>query len=124
MIPLRALACLLVILPLAGCSKKHPAADVERGRKALQAALESWKNNEPADGLKSLSDPVEYTDELRLTHKLVDFTIDKANATDPEVIRYPVALKLQDRKGKSEERQVVYMVALKTPIVIARDPYE
>jgi hypothetical protein len=40
------------------------------------------------------------------------------------VIRYRVSLKLQDRKGKLEEREIVFMVAMKSPIVIARDPYE
>jgi len=110
---------------VAGCSqKKHSTADVERGQKALSAALDSWKNNEPADRLKTLADPVEYTDELRLSHRLVDYTVGKPDPADPEVIRYPVTLKLQDRKGKAVSRDVVFMVAMKSPIVIARDPYE
>jgi len=110
---------------VAGCSqKKHSTADVERGQKALSAALDSWKNNEPADRLKTLADPVEYTDELRLSHQLVDYTVVKPDPADPEVIRYPVTLKLQDRKGKAVSRDVVFMVAMKSPIVIARDPYE
>lgn len=110
---------------VAGCSqKKHSTADVERGQKALSAALDSWKNNEPADRLKTLADPVEYTDELRLSHQLVDYTVGKPDPADPEVIRYPVTLKLQDRKGKAVSRDVVFMVAMKSPIVIARDPYE
>lgn len=110
---------------VAGCSqKKHSTADVERGQTALTAALDSWKNNEPADRLKTLADPVEYTDELRLTHRLVDYTVGKPDPADPEVIRYPVTLKLQDRKGKAVDRDVVFMVAMKSPIVIARDPYE
>ena len=39
-------------------------------------------------------------------------------------VRYATTLKLQDRKGKVEERAVVFMVALKSPLVVARDPYE
>ena len=118
------------ILPIAlvalaaGCSKPHSRADVERGRTALAAALDSWKNGEPAAKLKALADPVEFTDELTRTHKLVEYTLGQPDATDPDVIRYATTLKLQDRKGKVEERPIVFMVALKTPIVIARDPYE
>jgi hypothetical protein len=119
----RTMVVLLAALA-AGCSKKHSQADVERGQKALAAALESWKNNEPPDRLKSLPEPVEYKDELRLTHRLLDYTVGKSDPTDPEVIRYKVSLRLQDRKGKTVEQEMVFMVAMKSPIVIARDPYE
>ena len=119
----RPLVVALVVLA-AGCGKKYSKADVERGRTALAAALDNWKSGEPAARLKALPDPVDYTDELRSTHKLVDYTVDKPDATDPEVIRYPVTLTLKDRKGKTESRRIVFMVALKSPIVIARDPYE
>ena len=108
----------------AGCSQKHSSADAERGEKALTAALDSWKNNQPPARLKSLPDPVEYTDELQLSHRLLDYTVGHSDRTDPEVIRYPVTLTLQDRKGKPVDRAVVFIVALKSPIVIARDPYE
>lgn len=118
------LTFLFILVILAGCTPPHSSADVGRGQKALIAALDSWKANEPPEKLKSLSEPVEYTDELRTTHKLLDYTIGKSDPKDPEVIRYTVALKLQDRKGKQEDRTIVYMVALKSPIVIARDPYE
>lgn len=116
---------LFLVVPLVGCDgSKHSKADIERGRQALTAAMDSWKNGEPPDRLRSLPDPVEYTDELRSTHKLTDYTLGQPNATDPGVLRYPVALKLQDRKGKAQDRDVVFEVKLGTPILIARDPYE
>src|SRR5262245_49542800 len=102
---------LLFVLPALGCGgQKHSEADVERGEKALAAALDAWKNNEPPDRLRALPDPVEYTDELRQTHKLLDYTVGKPNPTDPAVIRYPVKLRLQDRKGKAGDRDVVFEV--------------
>jgi hypothetical protein len=119
----RLIPVLLVALAT-GCNAKHSKADVERGRTALAAALDSWKAGEPPDRLKALPDPVEFTDEIRRTHKLVEYTLGQPDAKDPEVIRYATTLKLQDRKGKIEERPVVFMVALKSPIVVARDPYE
>ena len=39
------------------------------------------------------------------------------------MIRYTVTLKLRDKKGKTSEREVVYAVALRSPVVVARDPY-
>ena len=119
----RLLPLALVALAL-GCSSQHSKADVERGRSALAAALDSWKNGEPADKLKALPDPIDFSDELTRTHALVEYTLGPPDAKDPDVIRYGTTLKLRDRKGKVEERPVVFMVALKTPIVIARDPYE
>jgi hypothetical protein len=115
---------LLVAILIVGCSEKHSSADVGRGQKALIAALDSWKANEPVEKLKSAPDPIEFTDEIRATHQLIEYTVGTSDAKDPEVVRYRVSLKLKDRKGKQEDREIVFMVALKTPIVIARDPYE
>jgi hypothetical protein len=119
----RALIPAVALLLGVGCSSGRPAAEVERGRQAVVAALDGWKANEPPAQLKALSDPVEFTDEQRTTHALVDYTLGKVDASDKEVIRYAVTLTLRDRKGKVTEREVVYAVALKTPVVVARDPY-
>jgi hypothetical protein len=119
----RSLAVGLIVLA-AGCGQKRSKADVERGRAALTAALDGWKAGEPADRLKARPEPVEFTDELRRTHALVEYTLGPPDPTDPEVVRYPASLKLRDRKGKESDRRVVFMVALRSPIVIARDPYE
>jgi hypothetical protein len=120
----RLLALLVLALTLGCGGAKHSKADLERGQKALTAALDAWKNNEPPDRLKSLPDPVEYTDELCRSHKLLDYSVGRPNATDPAVIRYPVTLKLQDKKGKAQDRDVVFEVKLASPILVARDPYE
>ena len=113
----------LIVLPALGCGSGRPAADVERGRKALVSALDSWKANEPPAKLKSLPDPVDFPEELRATHTLTDYTLGAVETSDPEFIRYRVTLKLKDRKGKASEREVVYAVALKNPIAVSRDPY-
>jgi hypothetical protein len=73
--------------------------------------------------LKSLPEPVDFTEELRTTHTLTDYALGKVDASDKDVIRYTVTLKLKDKKGKASEREVVYSVALKNPIVVSRDPY-
>jgi hypothetical protein len=107
-----------------GCnSQAHSKTEVERGKAALTSVLESWKNAEPPEKLKSLAEPVEFADELRGTNQLVEYTIGTADAKDPQTIRYRVTMKLKDRKGVTKDREAVFMVSLKTPIVIARDPY-
>lgn len=118
--------CRLLILSLIftiGCGPSRPQAEIDRGLQAVTLALDNWKNNESAEKLKELPDPIAFTEELRRTHKLFDYTFADIDTSDPQVIRYRVTLKLADRKGKTTEREVVYAVDLQTPITIGRDPY-
>jgi hypothetical protein len=39
------------------------------------------------------------------------------------VMRFTVKLITQDRRGKREERQATFAVALKSPIAVGRDPF-
>jgi hypothetical protein len=118
------LAALLVLLLVApGCGSRRPEAEVERGRRAVAAALDNWKANEPVAKLKSLADPVDFAEELRATHSLAEYALGKVDESDRDVIRYAVTLKLKDKKGKASDREVVYAVALKSPVVVSRDPY-
>jgi hypothetical protein len=115
----------LALLPLVvvGCGTSRPPADIDRGRAAVVAALDNWKANEPAAKLKTLADPLDFTEELRATHTLTGYEIVKHDATDPEVVRFTVKLRLKDRRGKESEREAVYSVGLKSPVAVARDPY-
>jgi hypothetical protein len=65
-----------------------------------------------------------YADRVRppTTASLAGYTLGKVDDSDKEVIRYAVTLKLKERKGKVADRQVAYAVALKTPVVVSRDP--
>ena len=113
---------LIALVAAAGCSRKS-TPEVEAARTALQAALDSWKQAEPADRLKTRPTPIEFADDdRRQGWKLEDFRLGDAKP-DGDQIRCTVALKLLDKRGKRIEKDVVYMVALKSPVVIARDPY-
>ena len=121
---LRIAALIVLAVVVAGCGGwSRPQADLDRGQKAVAAALDNWKAGEPTANLKSLPDPVEFSEELRTSHKLVEYSILKTDGTDPDVVRYTVTLKLKDKRGKSSEREAVYSVALKSPVIVARDPY-
>jgi hypothetical protein len=121
----RRAAILALVVFASGCGSgdRWAAADVERGRTALAAALDAWKANEPAAKLKTLADPVEFAEELRGTHTLTGYSISEPQAGDPVVIRYPVTLQLKDRKGKATTREAVYAVVPKSPVVVSRDPF-
>jgi hypothetical protein len=118
---LAVLCAALLLMP--GCGPRRPEADIDRGRKAVAAGLDAWQANDPPSKLKALPDPVEFAEELRATHALTGYELGKVDAADPEVIRYTVTLHLKDRKGKQSDREVVYAVALKSPVVVSRDPY-
>ena len=74
-----------------------------RKSKATQGVLESYIKN-----LRAVMGEIEAS---------------KADDSDKQVIRYPATLTLKDKKGKESRREVVFEVALKNPVVVARDPY-
>lgn len=121
---MRFLPLLVVLSFVPGCGGPGRAPDeIERARQAVVASLDSWKAHEPHDKLKARPDPVDFAEELRGTHALTDYTLGKVDASDKDVVRVTVMLKLKDKKGKSSEREAVYAVALKSPIAVSRDPY-
>jgi hypothetical protein len=120
---IRILLPVTVLASVLGCASTRPESEVNRGREAVVAALDGWKGNRPAESLKARPEPVDFTEELRKNYTLVEYTLGNVDSSDKDVIRYAVTLKLKDRKGTVTEREVVYAVALKSPVVVARDPY-
>ncbi len=106
-----------------GCGGGLPQTEIDRAQQAVVASLDGWKANDPPAKLKTLPDPVDFTEELRGTHSLTDYTLGKVDASDKEVVRVAVTLSLKDKKGKASQREAVFSVSLKTPVVVARDPY-
>jgi hypothetical protein len=118
--PLPALA--LAAVCLAGCSRGHDPA-LTAARESLQAALDAWKAGAPADGLTARTPPVEFTDdEHRAGHKLLGYEITRVEPYG-DVVHCYTDLTVQDRRGQTATRKVVYAVALRDKVVIARDPY-
>lgn len=124
---MKRISTLCVVALIVGCSSStptRPQAELDRGKAALTVALDSWKANEPVETLKSRTEPIQFTEEFRKTHSLLEYSIGDAVVTDPRVISYPVSLKMKNNKaGKTEERTVSYLVELVSPIRVARDPY-
>lgn len=109
-----------------GCGREvaFSQADLDRARQALETCLDAWKRGEMPDKLRALPEPIEFAEEWpRAGTKLLDYQILGTEHTDPETIRFTVALTVQDRRGKREERRVTYAVALKSPVAVGRDPF-
>jgi hypothetical protein len=120
---IRGYCALLATVLLLGCSSSRSESDIERGRQAVCAALDAWKAREPASQLLARPDPIDFYEELQSTHKLLEYSLLSVDASDKEVIRYTVTLKLADKKGKPSTREAVYAVVLRSPIAVTRDPY-
>ena len=82
-------ALLLVALVFAAGCGGRPQSEIDRGKQAVVAALDSWKAKEPPTKLKALPDPVEFSEELRATHALADYELGKVDATDKDVLEVP-----------------------------------
>ena len=116
------------LLPAAviGCGRtpSFSQADLDRGRQALEASLDAWKRGEKPESLRAGPEPIEFAEEWpRAGYRLLDYQVLGTEHTDAETMRYTVALTVQDRRGKREERRVTYAVALASPIAVGRDPF-
>lgn len=117
-----ALLCLLA----SGCQRGHgfKQAELNRARELLESALESWKKGEMPEKLRARPEPIEFAEEgLKSGLRLLDYQILDCKYTDAEMMRFSVKLTVQDRRGRRQERQATYAVALKSPIAIGRDPF-
>ncbi len=116
---------LFVILLVSGCGTggSRSQEELDRARQATTAVLDAWKGNQPSTVLLALPDPISFQDELRETHALTDYSIVKVDSSDKAVIRLTVRLEMKDKKGKPSTREVVFAVALNSPIVVTRDPF-
>lgn len=109
-----------------GCKGGHKfsQAELDRARQALEASLDSWKKGEALEKLRSRPEPIQFAEEWpKQGLKLLDYQVLGTEHTDMETMRFSVKLTVQDRRGKREERQVTYVVAIKPPITIGRDPF-
>lgn len=109
-----------------GCKggPKFSRADLDRARQALTTSLDSWKKGQMPEKLRALPEPILFAEEgPKNGLKLLDYEILGTEYTDAEVMRFTVKLTVQDRRGKREERQATYAVALKSPIAVGRDPF-
>lgn len=114
----------VIVLMFAGCSKPaRPQAEVDRSLTALAMALENWKAKEAPAKLKAPPEPIDFSEDLRKSFELESFKVGNIMDIDPKYVQVKTLLKLKDKKGKTEEREVVYQIELGSPIRVLHDPY-
>jgi len=118
------MAMSLVALTLQGCGK-DPARDTRnKASAALDRVLDAWARGESPDKCAA-GQPIQLVDpDWKAGYRLVSFLTDETAPTDgkpDEWVRCRVALALKDRKGRTMEKKVVYLVKMGDPIVISRE---
>jgi hypothetical protein len=114
----------LVLLGVAGCSGSQPlppAANPDRAREGLQAALDAWQKGETVESLQKQEPAIHVNDpDWRENKKLVKYQIGTGQFHG-QSWRCEVQLTLQDSAGKSTPRQVKYIIDTDPTVVVVRD---
>jgi hypothetical protein len=119
-----AMFILVALLFLPGCGGSlGPDSDRDVADKALRSAMEAWKNGKSQDDLEKESPSIIMNeDDWRTGKRLIEFKIEECTLSGRQV-RCRVRIKLQDKDGKSAERNAVYIIDTTPRIVIVRDRF-
>lgn len=113
----------LWLLLLAGCGKATPTADIQWAESTIAAALAKWKQGGRPEALTKQATPVQFQDQdWQQSLKLLDYSVKEVSTQEDGLLRCQVRLSLQDRQGKTVEKDIVY-IADRARGVIGRDPY-
>jgi hypothetical protein len=116
-------ACLTTLL--AGCSSKvDPPVDTGKAGEVIKTALDAWKQGEAYGSLKKRSPPLTFTDhDWEAGNKLVDYSLGAIELRGRQC-HCPVTLSLQDKDGKTDKREVSYVIDTVPSVVIVRDMFK
>jgi hypothetical protein len=107
----------------AGCGRAKPQpANAELARETLRTALETWKQGESPDSLRSGTTPIHVADQdWTRGAQLLDYQIDLRDQMFGGALRCQVKLSLQDPRGKKRIKKAIYSIATEEVIFIARE---
>jgi hypothetical protein len=118
----RGLLLAIAVTWIVGCDNAMPpAADPQRARSALQAALDAWKNGESLEALQTRSPAVYFNDELSSDKRLVKYDI-QSEAANGRGWRCDVLLTLDSGGSKETQRRIGYQIDTDPAIVIIQQP--
>lgn len=110
---------------LSGCSGEGTRAapvDPARAREALAKVLDSWKNGETPDALRSASPSIVVQDfDWMAGAKLVSYEVTGEGKDDDANLRIPVKLTLKTAQGKETKKGVTYLVGTSPSLTVFRD---
>lgn len=115
------LAGLLLTATGCGSGGSPRAADPEKARAALLAALESWKAGEAPEELTKRTPPIRVKDvDWGGGFRLVGFKADAEGKLAGYDMNYPVVLELKSPRGVAVKKSAVYTVTTLPELVISR----
>lgn len=106
-----------------GCGNNASKQPADKAEKVVELFLEAWSQDAPADQFAEPGHAVQGTDpDWQAGHRLLSFLTAEATQSPemPDHVRCRVALSLQDRKGRTWDKEVVYDVQLGEKSVICR----
>ncbi len=107
----------------AGCGKKPAPQPVDRAEKIVETFLDSWSRGASPEKFTSPKQPIDASDpDWQAGYRLLSFLSIESRPTEgtPDRFRCRVALSLQDRAGKSVDKEVEYDVQIGTRCIISR----
>ena len=115
---------LVVLMLCAGCGggpKRAAPVDVERARETVKTALDAWKSGAKPEEMPGRSPSITVQDfDWMAGKKLVEYQlIDEGKAEDAN-LRIQAKLTLQDAKGKSVQKTVIYIVGTDPVLTVFR----
>jgi hypothetical protein len=114
---------ILSALVAAGCGNNASTQPTEKADKTVERFLDAWTRGEPLDKFADPNQPIQGSDpDWKAGYRLVSFLSadSKPSSEKPDHVRCRVALTLQDAKGKTWDKEVVYDVHLGEKNVITR----
>ncbi len=115
-------ACLLV--SQAGCGPKiDPPVDTGKAGEVIKTALDAWKQGEAYGSLQKGSPSITFTDfDWQAGKKLVDYSLGNVELRGRQGY-CSVTLSLQGKDGKTDQREVSYVIDTVPSVVIVRDMF-
>jgi len=102
---------LITVLGFAGCGLSASPSDPDEGRKALQTALDAWKEGSKPDALTQRTPPIHVTDGDWMSGlRLQSYKADDDGKLVGSDVNYKVVLELKTAAGKVVKRDAVYAV--------------
>jgi hypothetical protein len=98
-------------------------ADPDEGGKALQTALQAWKEGKSPADLESMAPSIIMNEDAwRSGKRLLDFKVEESAMAGRQV-RCRVRIKLADKDGRTVEQKATYIIDTTPRLVIVRDTF-
>ncbi len=112
---------LSLALGIGGCGPSATPSDDADGRKALQTALDAWKEGETPDALANRTPSIHVSDgDWKSGLRLQSYQPEGEGKLIGSDLNYTVVLELKSPKGKASKKTAVYAVTTHPQLLVLR----